>query len=46
MPSAKISNPKFLAPMSLFDPPPPRPTDSYFFASPANRPRVNQPDFS
>ena len=45
-PSAKISNPKFLAPMSPFGPPPPHPTSSYFFASPVNRPRVNQPDFS
>ncbi len=44
--SARISNPKFLAPMSPFGPPPPHPPNPYFFASPVNRPRVNQPDFS
>ena len=45
-PSVRISNPKFLAPMSPFGPPPPHPANSYFFALPVNRPRVNQPDFS
>ena len=45
-PSAKISNPKFLAPMSPSDPPPPHPPKPYFVGFTETRPRVNQPDFS